>query len=294
VYPDEFDYYRAESVEHAVDLLADHPDADILAGGHSLLPTMKSGLAEPDVLVDIGEIDELKQVTRASETTTIGAIVRYADVLETTHLRGKVPVLTDAVEVIGDVQVRNRGTIGGNLAHADPASDLPAPAVVADATLVVTGPDGERTIDAEDFFLGMYMTDLGSDEILTRIEVPHEPDGAASAYVKKPSPSSGYALVGVAARLTVEDGTVVSARVAVNGVVGRPARLSAVEEALDGSELTESERSRAAEHATESLDETMMMDDLQASAEYRANLVRTYTERALERATDRLEGEHHA
>ncbi|WP_408960421.1 FAD binding domain-containing protein [Natrinema sp. 74] len=288
MYPDEFDYHEATTVEEAIDLLAGHAmeETELLAGGHSLLPAMKTGLSSPDVLIDIGEVDALHGIGVDGDTLVIGAMNRYSDLLDSEDARDHAPALTAAVERVGDRQVRNRGTIGGNLAHADPASDLPGAALASDATLIVQGPDGERTIPADEFYYGMYATDLDPAEILTRIEIPSAAD-AVGTYAKKPSPSSGYAMVGVAALLTVEDGTVESARLGANGAMDHGVRLEQVEEALIGKSLDEETIATAAEYATDDLETALMMDDLQASGEFRARLLAVYTERALEAAVDR-------
>jgi carbon-monoxide dehydrogenase medium subunit len=283
MFPDEFDYERPETVEEAIDLLVENPEAEILAGGHSLLPTMKSGLASPDLLVDIGRIDAMQGIDHADGTVSIGGLTNYATVDESDVMRENVEVFAEAAHAVGDVQVRNRGTVGGNLAHADPASDLPAAALAADATMVVQGPDGERRVDADDFFLGMYATDVGEDELLTRVEFPARPE-ATGAYAKKPSPSSGYAMVGVAVSLTVDAGLVEDVGVAANGIMDHGVRLDPVEDALAGTNPDEETVAAAAANAAADLDEMMMMDDLQASAEFRAQLLETYVERAIEDA----------
>jgi carbon-monoxide dehydrogenase medium subunit len=282
MFPDEFDYYEAESVDHAIELLADHSgeEVELLAGGHSLLPAMKTGLASPDVLVDLGEVDELHGVRADGDTLSIGAMTRYSDLLEADAAHDHAPAMTTAVAEVGDAQVRNRGTVGGNLAHADPASDLPGAALVSDATLVVRGPDGEREVPAGEFFFGMYATDVDPTELLTRVEVPSA-DGAVGAYAKKPSPSSGYAIVGVSALLDVDSGTVTDARVGANGAVGQGVLLPSVADAIEGEQLDEDSAAAAAERATEDVDEAMLMDDLQASGEFRAQLLEVYAERAL-------------
>jgi len=285
MYPDQFEYRRAGSVTEAVDMLADNPDAELIAGGHSLLPTMKTGLADPDLLIDIDHVDELQGIEHGDDSTTVGAATRYADVADDDRLREAATVLAEAAHEIGDLQVRNRGTVGGNIAHADPASDLPAAILAADATVTVRGPDGERTVPADEFFHGMYATDAGEDEVVTALTVPH--DGTASAYVKKPNPASGYALVGVAVRLTTDAGTVTDARVAVNGVMDHGVHLPEVEETLDGEELTGDTVEAAGRVAGNGLDEPMIMEDQQASAEFRLQLLGAYTERALERAGER-------
>jgi carbon-monoxide dehydrogenase medium subunit len=285
MYPDEFDYRSPETVAEALDLLVEHPEAEILAGGHSLLPTMKSGLASPDLLVDIGSVEGLQGIETDGDAVSIGALTTYATVADSETVRENVGVFAEAAHAVGDVQVRNRGTIGGNLAHADPASDLPAAALAADATMVVQGPDGERRVDADDFFFGMYATDVAEDELLTRVEFPARPD-AAGAYAKKPSPSSGYAMVGVAVSLSVDAGLVEDAGVAANGVMDHGVRLDPVEEALVGTTPDADSVAAAAASAADDLDEMMMMDDLQASAEFRAQLLESYTERAIEEAGD--------
>jgi carbon-monoxide dehydrogenase medium subunit len=287
MYPDEFDYVRADSVEHALDLLDEHGDAELLSGGHSLLPTMKTGLANPDVVIDIGSIDAMSGIDHDGDTTHIGANTTYAEIADDDALWDAATVLAEAAENIGDVQVRNAGTIGGNLAHADPASDLPAAALAGDLTLIAQGRDGQRRIDADGYFLGMYMTDLREKELLTGVEVPHQDPDTHSAYVKKASPSSGYAMIGVAATLHTDGDTVESARIAANGAMDHGVRLTAVEESVAGTDLEEDALADAAAAAGDSLDSSMMMDDLQASAEFRAQLLEVYTERALKKAGKR-------
>jgi len=285
MYPDEFDYERPETVEEAIEILSANPEAEVLAGGHSLLPTMKSGLASPDLLVDISRIESMQGIDHVDGTVSIGGLTNYATVDESETVRENVTVFAEAAHAVGDVQVRNRGTVGGNLAHADPASDLPAAALAADATMVVQGPDGERRVDADDFFFGMYATDVGEDELLTRVEFPARPE-ATGAYAKKPSPSSGYAMVGVAVSLTVDAGIVEDVGVAANGIMDHGVRLDPVEDALRGTTPDDDLVERAAASAAENLDEMMMMDDLQASAEFRVQLLESYTERALREAGD--------
>jgi carbon-monoxide dehydrogenase medium subunit len=286
MYPDEFDYHRAESVEDALELLAEHPGAEILAGGHSLLPTMKSGLASPDHLVDVGGVEAMKGIEGDGDTVSLGALTTYADAAESDAVREAAGVVAEAAHEIGDVQVRNRGTVGGNVAHADPASDLPGAMLAADATLVARGPDGERRIGVDDFFEGMYATALAEDELLTRIELPSRPD-VVGTYVKKPSPSSGYAMVGIAVAATLDGGVVESVRVGANGVVDHGVRLGAVEEALAGESLDEDTIAAAADVAGDDVEDWMVMDDTQASAAFRMQLLSVYTERALSTVADR-------
>lgn len=285
MYPDQFEYHRAGDVSEAIEMLSNNPEAELIAGGHSLLPTMKSGLASPDMLVDIGEIDRLDGIDHGDEETRIGAMTRYADVAEDELLWEEATVVAEAAESIGDVQVRNRGTVGGNVAHADPASDLPAAVLAADATITVEGPGGEREVDADEFFVGMFATAKGEEEVVTELQVPHR--WSSGAYVKKPNPASGYALVGVAVALVTDGGTIEDARVAANGVMDHAVRLSAVEEQLHGEALNSKTIEAAKNVAGDSVEEYMVMEDQQASAEFRLQLLGVYTERALERAGTR-------
>jgi carbon-monoxide dehydrogenase medium subunit len=286
MYPNEFDYYEAKSVQEALDLLDEHSDDDteLLAGGHSLLPAMKTGLSNPDILIDISGIERMHGIDTEGDTLKIRAMTRYSEAADSDAVAEHAPALADAVRQIGDVQVRNRGTLGGNLAHADPAADLPAAALASDATLVAESPDGERSIPVDEFFFGMYATDLASNELLTRVEIPSA-DGAVGTYTKKPSPSSGYAMVGVAALLDIDGNTVNSARIGANGVMDHGVRLKPVEDALTCGTLDADTIEAAAGHAGDDLDMTMMMDDLQTSNEFRAQLLEVYTERALTTAS---------
>lgn len=290
MYPPEFEYERADSVDEAVQLLVDNAgrDVELLAGGHSLLPTLKSGLASPDMLVDIGDLDELRGVESSDGSTTIGALTPYADLVADDGLWDTSTGVAEAASLIGDVQVRNAGTVGGNIAHADPASDLPASVLAADATIHARGPDGDRAIAADDFFTGMYGTALAENELLTAVEVPHQSNGTGSAYAKKPSPASGYALVGVAATVETNGDGVESARVAVNGAVDHAVRLPGVEDALSGGPLSEEAVATAAEQAHDDLDGEALMDDVQASGEFRKQLVEVYSREAINLATERV------
>jgi carbon-monoxide dehydrogenase medium subunit len=291
MYPSPFDYYSADSVSDALDLLDEHADeeTELIAGGHSLLPTMKSGLASPDVLVDIGDVPDLDGVGVDGNATTIGALTNYADIVDSEAAWENCPAVAEAAGEVGDVQVRNKGTLGGNLAHADPASDMPAAVLAANATIRATGPDGEREIDADDFFVAMYTTALDEEEILTGVEVPNLGADDAGAYVKKPSPSSGYAMVGVAVRLRTDGEHVENARVAANGALDHATRLGPVEEALTDAAVDEAGLAGdAAGRATDDVEEWELMDDLQASADYRAQLLEVYVRQAIELALDRV------
>ena len=290
MFPAGFDYHRAESVDHAISLLEEHPGAELLAGGHSLIPTMKSGLAEPDTIVDLGDLDSLVGIERSGDGVRVGPMTTYAAVAdEDDGLWGDAEVVANAAHEVGDIQVRNRGTIGGNIAHADPASDLPGAVLAADATVHVRGPDGDREVPADDFFFGMYMTDVEEGELVTGVEFPARVADAGGAYAKRASPSSGYALVGVAASVVVEGDEITEAGVAANGVMDRAVRLDGVEDELVGASADEETLSAAAGRATEGLDEDMMMDDAQASGEFRAHLIDVYAERALTTAVERAQ-----
>ncbi len=272
MYPRPFEYQRAGSVQEAVALLQANPDAKIIAGGHSLLPAMKLRLASPGALVDIFEIAELKNLS-FDGGATIGAGVTWATLLADENLK-QFGALHESVARVGDVQVRNRGTIGGSAAHADPAADIPAALMVLNAEFVAQGPNGERTISAGDFFVDILTTALEPEEVLTTIKLP-APDGK-SAYEKFAHPASGYAVCGVAAAVVNGGGV----RLAVTGATYTVTRLSAVEAALSG-ELTAESIAAACANAGEGLD---LAGDHFASTEYRAHLVGVMAKRALMRA----------
>lgn len=289
MYPSQFEYHEPETVEEAIDLLEANGERDVtlIAGGHSLLPTMKAGLAAPEVVVDLASVDGLHGIERGDGTTRIGATTEYAVVADDDRLREDCPVLAAAAAEIGDVQVRNVGTVGGNLAHSDPAADLPAAALASDVTVHVDGPNGERTIPIDDFFVGMFATALADGEVLTTIEVPHLDDEAVGVYRKKESPASGYAVVGVAAVLETDGETITGARVAANGAFGHAMRLVSVEEGLvDESLDADGLADAVAAAATDDVEPFELLEDGEASAEFRAHLLEVYVERALDAAID--------
>jgi aerobic carbon-monoxide dehydrogenase medium subunit len=282
MYPAAFDYHRPGSVQEAVQLLQGNPEAKIIAGGHSLLPAMKLRLAEPGALVDLGGIADLKQIT-VGDGATIGAMVTYDELLKNDEIKAKYPVLHEAVAWVGDIQVRNLGTIGGSAAHADPAADTTAALVALGAEFVATGPNGERTISADDFFQDIFLTALVPEEVLTQIRLPEPAANSASAYEKFPHPASGYPVCGVAVVVEKDgSGNVGSAKVAATGSVYVVTRLSGVEEALAGgsgdSNAVEDAAGRAAEGVSE------FAGDHYASAEYREHLTKVLVKRALNRA----------
>jgi carbon-monoxide dehydrogenase medium subunit len=289
VYPASFEYHRPASVAEAVALLARHgDDAKLLAGGHSLIPLMKLRLAQPAHLVDIGRIDGLSGIRVGKDAVAIGALTTHNHVASSRAVRQALPVLAEAADGIGDQQVRNRGTIGGSLAHADPAADWPALALALGARLTATGSSGSRTIAADEFFLDLLTTALRPDEILTEVQFPIPPAGSGSAYVKHAHPASRFAVCGVAVRLVPgAGGTCKDVRVAITGVGAKATRAVAVEHALDGQKPDAAAIAAAAERADQSIE---MTADLQGGVDYKQHLTRVCTRRALERAAGKMKG----
>ena len=286
MYAATFDYYRARSLADARQLLAAHPGAKVLAGGHSLVPLLKLRLAAPSAVVDIGRVPELRGITRSGDAIRIGALTTHAELAASSELRGAAAALAEAAAVVGDPAVRNRGTIGGNVAHADPASDLPTVLVALGARMIVAGAQGERTIDADQFFTGIMTTALGDDEILQAIDVPAAARGQGSAYEKFAHPASRYAVVGAAALLTIEKGICTAARVALGGLLPHARRAPSVERALIGKSTNAETIAAAAELAASDLGGDVT-GDLFASAEYRAAMAPVYIKRALATAVAR-------
>jgi len=287
MFPTEFQYFAPTSVAEAISLLQQHGDeAKILAGGHSLLPAMKLRLAQPGILVDIGKIAELKGVT-VNGGVSIGALTTYRMLEESAELRAACPVILDTVALIGDAQVRNRGTIGGSLAHADPAADLPAVILALGATLSAQGPNGTRDINADDMFTEMLTTALEPNEVLTKISLPRIGKGEGAAYAKLIQPASRYAIVGVAAYVKLDGGNVAAARIAVTGAGPKATRQAAAESALVGSAGDEAAVAAASDKAGEGMD---FLGDIHASEEYRRAMVKVYTRRALTSAIERARG----
>jgi carbon-monoxide dehydrogenase medium subunit len=277
--PAAFDYERADSVDQAVELLGRHgDDAKLLAGGHSLLPLMKLRLATPAVLIDIGRVRDLSYVRAEGDEIRIGALTRHADLEGSDVLKEQVPLLAHVASQVGDPQVRHRGTIGGSIAHGDPASDLPAALLALRATLVAKGPGGERTIAVDDFFTGFLETALAADEVLTEIRVGPCPD-AGWSFQKFNRRAQDWAIVGVAA-LVPRSGNGDAGATAGIGLVNMgatPVRSAGAESAL-GSGASAAD---AAARADEGLDPSA---DLNASTEYRRHLARVLTRRALQEA----------
>jgi carbon-monoxide dehydrogenase medium subunit len=283
MYPAQFDYVVPATLDEAIKLLSESGgDAKILAGGHSLLPAMKLRLAQPGKLIDLRKIPGLNEIKVDASGVTIGAMVTHAQVASSPEIGRALPLLQHACSVVGDLQVRNRGTLCGSLAHSDPAGDPPAVFLACEGEIVAKGPNGERTIKAADFFVDILTTSLGEDEIVTAVKFPALPAGAGTSYRKFDHPASHYALTGVAAVVTMSGGKVATAKVGVTGVGPKAYRATGVEEALVGKGAD-----AIAEAAAKAADGIDCNDDIHASAEYRAHLASVFTRRALEEAISR-------
>jgi carbon-monoxide dehydrogenase medium subunit len=282
MYPPKFDYYRANSVDEALALLNEHSGAKLLAGGHSLIPALKLRLSDPGALIDIGRIADLKGIKITGKTAQIGALTTHATVAKSNTLP---KALTEAAGWIGDPQVRNRGTVGGNIAHADPASDLPTVFMALGATINVLGAHGQRAVAVADFFVDLFMTALEEGDLVTSIDVPLE-DGAGSAYAKMFNPASRYAVLGAAAQVQVANGVCSQASVAVGGLTPKATKAPSVEAALVGQPLNEQTIAAAAAKIVDDLGDDVM-GDIHASAEYRTAMAPVYVARALSKAAAR-------
>jgi carbon-monoxide dehydrogenase medium subunit len=279
--PASFEYRRAGSATEAVELLAGNDDARLLAGGHSLLPMMKMRLAAPALLIDIGGIEELRGIRRDGDDLVVGALATHAEIAGSAELGGTHRALAEAAAAIGDVQVRNCGTLGGSLAHADPAADYAAAVLALDAVIEVLGPGGERTIPAAELFAGLLTTTLAEAEIVTAVRFPSLL-GAGSAYVKIKQPASGFAIVGVAAVIDRDGDTCTLARLGATGIADAPQRLAGAEQALQGSTLNDGAFAAARAAAGDGLQEVRA--DLYADEAYRRHLLGVVTARAARRA----------
>jgi carbon-monoxide dehydrogenase medium subunit len=278
----QFAYYRAGSVHEAVQLLGQNPDAKLLAGGHSLLPAMKLRLAAPSALIDIGRVEGLRGIS-TNGGITIGALTTYQDLEDSQDLKQALPIIAETANVVGDPQVRARGTLGGSLAHSDPAADFPAVILALNGSVTAVGAGGERTISADDLFVDLLTTSLNPDEVLTKISIPTPSGNVGMAYEKFSHPASGYAVVGVAAVLGMDNGKCTSARIAVTGATSKATRATAAEDALTGQQLNADAVSAAAAKAADGLE---INGDIYASADYRRHLVEVLAKRALTRAAD--------
>ena len=296
--PTPFEYLAPKSLDEAVALIERYGgDAKLLAGGHSLLPLMKLRLSAPRYVIDLGRIRALSYIRDAdgppeagaprAHKIVVGAMTTHAAIEASDLLRKRAPLLAEAAAEIGDVQVRNRGTIGGSVAHADPAADLPAALLALEAEFKAVSRDGERVIPASAFFVEMLTTALKPGEILAEIRFDPDPAGAGSAYKKLHQPASGFALVGVAARIVFDaQGYCRDARVGVTGVAAKPYRAAGVENELRGKKLDADMIAGAAARAADRIEP---LSDLHASARYRAAMARVFTRRALTEALSRAQ-----
>ena len=271
--PVAFAYHKAASVDDAIARIVGNPEAKILAGGHSLVPAMKLRLAAPDELVDITGLDELKTIT-VGDAIEIGALVTYNELRDHAGIREKLPIIAECIEQLGDRQVRARGTFGGTIAHADPAADLTAVLLALRGHVHAKGPNGERSIPVEEFFVDFWTTALEPDEILTSVTIPVPASGSTMTYVKHRHPASGYAVVGIAVVANDE-----GAKITVTGATNKPEHLTGAEEALAGGIDAES-IAAAVERATEGVS---INGDLYADEEYRSHLVGQMVKKALQK-----------
>lgn len=276
--PAKFDYATPATVQEALGLLVEHGDeAKVLAGGQSLLPVLRMRLNAPEMLVDIGRIEELRGISVDGSTVTIGAMTPYDEILADASVRTRCSLLHQAISEVADPQIRHRGTLGGALVHADPAGDCGAPVVAMDAELVITGRAGERTVRASDFFEGLFTTAVGEDELLTAIRVPTY-DGWGSHYEKFVRVAHQWPIVAVAAQVRTEGGAIAEARIGLTNMGATPLRARAVEEALAGAPATPEGVRRACELAAEGTDPP---SDLNGDADYRRHLAQVLTRRAV-------------
>ena len=276
--PTKFDYLAPSSVQEALSALAEHgDDAKVIAGGQSLLPVLRMRLNAPEVLIDLGRIDELKQVTDEGDSVLIGAMVPYYELLANDTVKSSLGLLHKAIGEVADPQIRHRGTLGGSLVHADPAGDCGAPVLALDGELLITGPSGERTVAATDFFEDLFTTAVGEDELLTGIRL-RKYDGWGSDYQKFVRVAHQWPIVAVGAAVRIEGGAIVEARIGLVNMGSTPLRAGATESALVGKEATAAAIEEACGKAAEG---TNPPSDLNGDAEYRKHLARVLTRRAV-------------
>ena len=286
MYPAAFEYHSPKTVQEALGLMGKHgDDAKVVAGGHSLIPMMKLRLAQPKHLIDLRNVPGLGGVKEDGGTLVIGAMTTWYQLETNATIKAKCPVISETASIIGDPAVRNLGTIGGSLAHADPAADMPATAIACNFEIVCEGPKGRRTVKVDEWFQGIMATALKDDEILVEIRVPALAKGASAAYLKFAHPASRFAIVGVAAAITVENGTCSKASIGITGAGSKAVRAKGVEAALVGKNLSGAGAiEAAAQKAAEGVD---VQADLQGSVEYKAHLCRVFAKRAVEAAVKR-------
>src|SRR5262245_56075480 len=288
MYSAEFDYYRAKSVAEAAALLRKHKNSRLLAGGHSLLPAMRLRLASPSALIDIGGIQALAGIKAKGQSLEIGALATHGEIAASAAVRKVCPILADAAGEIGDVQVRNRGTIGGSLAHADPGADYPTVLLALDATLSAAGQKGKRLIPVEKFFRDIFTTALKPGELLTSVRLLGYSAGTGGCYVNRRQPAASIAVPGVAAVVDVEDGKCSRVRLVVGGATACSVRATAAEKSLTGQRPDTGSIASAASKVADAIAEPM--GDLYASGEYRKHLATVLARRALTTAVARARG----
>jgi carbon-monoxide dehydrogenase medium subunit len=277
--PSKFTYHKPTTIKDAIALLSAHGDnSKILAGGHSLIPVLKLRLNDPEHLIDITGIASVSGIRDNEKTITIGATATHAEIAANEAIQTHAPMIAQAAGMIGDIQVRNFGTIGGSIAHADPAADWPAVLLAANAQVVITNIEGSREVDIDQFFKGLFMTAMGDEEIITAIRIPKTAFNANSTYVKFPQPASRFALVGCAAAIANSDGYITEARVAFSGVSGTPFRDTNVEKSLKGQVLNEGSIATATASVA---DDVSVMSDHFAAEKYRKHLAAVYARKAL-------------
>lgn len=280
-----FTYEAPTTIEDAVKALSRSPSARVIAGGHSLLPLMKLGLSEPDLIVDIGRIPGLRELKKEAGAIVIGALATHASIAADPHIAKELSALAEAAGAVGDLQVRSRGTIGGSLSHADPAADEPAATLAFDATIGVVGPRGRRDIPARDFFKSAFETALSAGEIVAQIRFPVPAGRGGSAYAKFAHPASRFAIVGVAAVVSLKsDGTIERAALGISGAADAPFRATAAEKAIVG---TRGDAQAIAAAAGKAAEGVTTLSDLVASSDFRKNLIEVYARRALRSAIER-------
>jgi carbon-monoxide dehydrogenase medium subunit len=280
--PGSFEYFAPRSIPEAIELLSAHrDDVKVLSGGQSLLPLMKMRLSKPGYIVDIGKIPGLDAIVEEDGSLIVGALVTHAQMEHSELLQKRCPLLPQTAATIADIQIRNRGTIGGSVAHADPAGDMPAAIMALDAEIKVVGPSGERWIKSDDFFLGLLMSVLEPDELVSAVRVPATGNDK-TAYLKAAPRSSGFAVVGVAVRLTVDaSGTCTHAALGITGITDKAYRPARAEEILTGKKLDSKTIEEAAAASTRNID---VIEDINGSSEYRTQLTHVYVTRAIEAA----------
>ena len=286
--PGEFDYYSPSTLEEAVALLAEHgDDAKLLAGGQSLIPAMRFRLALPEVLIDLNGITDLEYVRESNGHLAIGSMAREVDLEDSAVVQEKFSLMADAVRVIADPVVRNRATVGGNVAHADPANDQPAVMLAYNAEMIALGPNGTRAIPVDDFFVDLFESALNDDEILTEIRVPTPGPNTGGAYIKIERKVGDYAISAVAVQLTMDGDKCTAARVALTNVSPAPMRATGAEAALIGNIITEDVIEAAGKAAAAECDPS---PDLRGSVAYKRDLTRVVTKRSIRKAVARAKG----